>query len=93
MNEAPLLLFPLSQLHFRHFCPRFASLADVRVLSPNRPSDWLATRREGLRVRVFCGEFASACPTEDVEGLTVVPGAADYLPGWPQLAFGRQEVR
>ena len=38
---------------------------------------------------VFCGAFAAACPPEDAEGLTVVPGAADYLPDWPRLAFGR----
>lgn len=29
-----------------------------------------------------------ACPPEDAEGLTVVTGAADYLPDWPRLAFG-----
>ena len=68
---------------------RFAALADVRVLSPNRPADWLAARGEKPFVRVFCGEFAPACPAEDAEGLTVVPGAADYLPDWPRLAFGR----
>ena len=68
---------------------RFAALADVRVLSPNRPADWLAARGEKPFVRVFCGEFAPTCPAEDVDGLTVVPGAADYLPDWPQLAFGR----
>ena len=67
---------------------RFTALADVRVLAPRRPADWLAARGERPFVRVFCGEFASACPAEDAEGLTVVPGAADYLPNWPQLAFG-----
>lgn len=68
---------------------RFASLADVRVLSPNRPTDWLAARGEKPFVRVFCGEFSPTCPPDDAEGLTVVPGAANYLPSWPQLAFGR----
>ena len=67
---------------------RFTALEDVRVISPNRPEEWLAVRGKRPYVRVFCGEFASACPVEDVEGLTVVPGAADYLPNCPQLAFG-----
>ena len=66
----------------------FAALADVRVLSPNRPADWLAARREKPFVRVFCGDLAPACPAEDAEGLTVVSGAAAYLPNWPKLAFG-----
>jgi len=68
---------------------RFTALADVHVLSPSRPADWLAERREKPFVRVFCGEFAPSCPAEDAEGLTVVSGAADYLPNWPNLAFGR----
>ena len=68
---------------------RFASLADVRVLSPNRPEDWLAARGKKVSVGVFCGEFAQACPAEDAEGLTVVPGVAEFLPSWPRLAFGR----
>ena len=70
---------------------RFTALADVRVLSPSRPADWLAARREKPFVRVFCGEFAPSCPAEDAEGLTVVSGAADYLPNWPKLAFGRED--
>ena len=68
---------------------RFASLADVRVLSPNRPEDWLAARGKKASVSVFCGEFAQACPADDAEGLTVVPGVAEFLPNWPRLAFGR----
>ena len=68
---------------------RFPALADLRVLSPSRPKEWLAARREGKPVRVFCGELAASCPAEDVEGLTVLPGVADYLPDWPRLAFGR----
>ena len=68
---------------------RFTSLADVRVLSPNRPEDWLAARGKKTSVRVFCGEFAQACPADDAEGLTVVPGVAEFLPSWPRLAFGR----
>ena len=67
---------------------RFA-LEDVRVLSPSHPADWLAARGERPYIRVCCGEFAAACPEEDADGLTVVLGAADYLPNWPQLAFGR----
>ena len=70
---------------------RFTALADVRVLSPSRPADWLAARRAKPFVRVFCGEFAPSCPAEDAEGLTVVSGAADYLPNWPKLAFGRED--
>jgi hypothetical protein len=68
---------------------RFSSLADVRVLSPNRPEDWLAARGKKTSVSVFCGEFAQACPADDAEGLTVVPGVAEFLPSWPRLAFGR----
>jgi len=68
---------------------RFPSLADVRVLSPNRPGDWLAARGKQTSVSVFCGEFAQACPADDAEGLTVVPGVAEFLPSWPRLAFGR----
>ena len=67
---------------------RFTSLSDVRVLSPNRPDKWLAARSERPFIHVFCGEFAPSCPAEDAEGLTVVPGAANYLPDWPRLAFG-----
>ena len=66
---------------------RFGALSDVRVIAPNRPNDWLATRAHRPCIRVFCGEFAESCPEEDVEGLTVVPGAQDYLPDWPRLAF------
>ena len=67
---------------------RFTALEDVRVISPNRPEDWLAARGKRPYIRVFCGEFAPTCPAEDAEGLTVVFGAADYLPNWPRLAFG-----
>lgn len=68
---------------------RFAALTDVRILSPNRPADWLLAHGQRPSIRVFCGEFAPACPAEDVKGLTVISGAAGYLPGWPRLAFGR----
>ena len=67
---------------------RFTVLEDVRVIAPNRPEEWLEVHGERPYVRVFCGEFASACPADDAEGLAVVLGAADYLPNWPQLAFG-----
>ena len=67
---------------------RFTALEDVRVISPNRPEDWLASREARPYIRVFCGEFSPNCPAEDAEGLTVVFGAADYLPNWPRLAFG-----
>lgn len=67
---------------------RFTALEDVRVISPNRPENWLAARGKRPYICVFCGEFAPSCPAEDVEGLTVVFGAADYLPNWPHLAFG-----
>ena len=68
---------------------RFTALEDVRVISPNRPEAWLAARGKRPYIRVFCGEFAPTCPAEDVEGLTIVFGAADYLPNWPHLAFGK----
>ena len=66
---------------------RFGSLADVRVIAPSRPQEWLAARTQMPCIRVFCGAFAANCPEEDVDGLTVVMGAADYLPDWPRLAF------
>ena len=69
---------------------RFTSLADVRVLAPATRAatdKWLAARAKMPCIRVFCGEFAPSCPEDDADGLTVVPGAADYLPDWPRLAF------
>ena len=66
---------------------RFDSLSDVRVIAPKKPQAWLAARAQMPYIRVFCGEFSEYCPEDDVEGLTVVLGAADYLPNWPRLAF------
>jgi len=66
---------------------QFASLADVRVISPSSPREWLSARAKMPYIRVFCGEFSPSCPEEDAEGLTVVVGAAEYLPGWPRIAF------
>ena len=66
---------------------RFASLSDVRVIAPKKPLEWLAARAQRPCIRVFCGEFAAACPEDDGDGLTIVMGAADYLPDWPRLAF------
>ena len=70
---------------------RFSSLTDVRVLAPStrkHTDKWLAARAQLPCIRVVCGEFSAACPEEDVEGLTVVLGAQDYLPDWRRLAFG-----
>ena len=66
---------------------RFGALSDVRVIAPKKPQEWLAARAQMPYIRVFCGEFAKSCPEDDVEGLTVVLGAQDYLPDWPRLAF------
>ena len=66
---------------------RFGSLADLRVISPTRPKEWLAARTEKPYIHVFCGEFSSSCPEEDAEGLTVITGAADFIRDWPRLAF------
>ena len=66
---------------------RFDALDDVRVIAPRKPQEWLDARTRMPCIRVFCGEFAESCPEDDVEGLTVVLGAADYLPDWPRLAF------
>ena len=68
---------------------RFAALREVRVLSPADPSAWLAAKPDGVQVRVFCGDFSANCPEDDIPGLVVVPGAAEYMPAWPSLAFGR----
>ena len=66
---------------------RFKFLSDVRVIAPSKPQEWLAARAQMPCIRVFCGEFSESCPEDDVEGLTVVLGAQDYLPAWPRLAF------
>lgn len=67
---------------------RFSLLADVRVLSPSHPGKWLAARANApYDIRVFCGEFAPSCPEDDADGLTVVVGAAEFIPDWPRLAF------
>ena len=66
---------------------RFGALSDVRVIAPSKPKEWLAARAQIAGIRVFCGEFSESCPEDDVEGLTVVLGAQDYLPDWPRLAF------
>jgi len=58
----------------------------VRVLSPKKPRAWLA--QPSPRIRVFCGELSPSCPPEDINGLVTIPGASDYLPEWPRLAFG-----
>ena len=64
---------------------RFASLAEVRVISPRHPGKWLAERAKApYNIRVFCGEFASSCPEEDADGLTIVDGAAEFIPDWPR---------
>ena len=66
---------------------RFGVLSDVRIIAPSQPQEWLAARAQMPCIRVFCGEFSKSCPEDDVEGLTVVLGAQDYLPDWPRLAF------
>ena len=66
---------------------RFKFLSDVRVIAPSKPQEWLAALAQMPCIRVFCGEFSESCPEDDVEGLTVVLGAQDYLPDWPRLAF------
>ena len=66
---------------------RFGALSDLRVIAPSKPQEWLAARAQMPGIRVFCGEFSKSCPEDDVEGLTVVLGAQDYLPDWPRLAF------
>jgi len=68
---------------------RFAALKDVRVLSPPDPSVWIAAKPDAVQVKVFCGDLSARCPADSPPGLVVVPGAADFLPSWPSLAFGR----
>jgi hypothetical protein len=68
---------------------RFAALKDVRVLSPPNPSAWIAAKPDGVQVKVFCGDLSARCPADVPSGFVVVPGAADFLPSWPSLAFGR----
>ena len=60
---------------------RFSSLVEVRVISPRHPGKWLAARaKTPCNIRVFCGEFTSSCPEDDVDGLTVVDGVAEFIP-------------
>ena len=65
---------------------RFASLKEARILSPPNPEAWLSANRSGVQVKVYCGDLSANCPAEDRPGLVVVPGAADYLPRWPDYA-------
>ena len=66
----------------------FTELSEVRVLSPSKPLDWLVARAKAKpSIRVFCGDLSPNCPEDDQPGLTAVPGAGDYLPSWPELAF------
>ena len=69
---------------------RFSALADVRLISPRHPEKWLAARAEAPHVRVFCGELSRFCPEKDAEGLTVVSGAAEFIPDWPRLALSAE---
>ncbi len=76
-NEGPALL------------ARFPEVTEVRVLSPRKPRAWLAPNAGGkARILVICGELSPSCPPEDIDGLRTIPGASDYLPEWPRLAFG-----
>ena len=78
-NEGPALL------------ARFPEVTEVRVLSPKKPRAWLAhpsPSHPSPRIRVICGELSPSCPPEDIDGLKAIPGASDYLPEWPRLAFG-----
>ncbi|MBO4447929.1 MAG: hypothetical protein J5807_00390, partial [Kiritimatiellae bacterium] len=66
---------------------RFSALDDVRLISPRHPKKWLAARAKTPCIRVFCGEFSRFFPEGDAEGLTVVGGAAEFIPDWPRLAL------
>ena len=73
----------------------FPEVTEVRVLSPKKPRAWLTqltTHNSQLTTtnyhHVFCGELSPSCPPEDIAGLKTIPGASDYLPEWPRLAFG-----
>ena len=68
---------------------QFRELDEVRVLSPSRPTAWLGSGdgRRRPAMRIICGDLSPHCPADDVQGLTAVPGAGEYLPGWPELAF------
>ena len=65
----------------------FTRLEEVRVLSPTDPLKWLASCNTNPPIQVICGDLSPNCPTTDVPGLKTVPGAGDFLPAWPQLAF------
>ena len=65
----------------------FPQLETVRVLSPKDPRKWLSFRKTRPDIQVFCGELSPTCPPEDLPGLKTIPGAGDYLPTWPRLAF------
>lgn len=76
-NEGPALL------------EAFPNLSEVRVLSPRKPRAWLAPNVGGKApIRVICGELSPSCLPEDIAGLKTIPGASDYLPEWPRIAFG-----
>ena len=75
---------------------RFRRLEELRVLSPKNPSSWLTESnpktstlnfQPSTHIAVICGDLSSNCPPDDAPNLKIVPGAGDYLPTWPQLAF------
>ena len=70
-----------------HKLGRFRELEELRVLSPSNPADWLASGERRIKTSVICGDLSANCPAHDVPGLKTVPGADDYLPSWPRLAF------
>ena len=65
----------------------FDRLAEVRILSPTNPLEWLTAGNTNPPIQVICGDLSPNCPLTDAPGLKTVPGAGDFLPAWPQLAF------
>ena len=65
----------------------FGRLDEVRILSPANPLEWLTPCNTNPPLQVICGDLSPNCPATDVPGLKTVPGAGDFLPAWPRLAF------
>ena len=66
----------------------FASLREVRILSPTHPDKWL-NASSAIPISVFCGEFDPHFPLDDGHPrLAPVAGNGAYLTRWPTHALG-----
>ena len=65
----------------------FTWLDEVRGLSSANPLERVTPCNTNPTIQVICDDLSPNCPVADVPGLKTMPGAGDFLPAWPQLAF------